>query len=86
MLMLASGCGMRTRVITPDSEEYESIPLFAQCLIEAYPNEIVGYADNHLVWNDGTRYCTTMVSTSRCKKCWKKVTTRICRIGYTQMW
>ena len=54
MLMLASGCGMRTRVITPDSEEYESIPLFAQCLIEAYPNEIVGYGDNHLVWNDGT--------------------------------
>ena len=46
LLLLAGGCGMRTRVITPDSEGYDSIPLFAQCLIEAYPEEIVGYADS----------------------------------------
>ncbi len=32
----------------------ESIPLFVQCLMEAYPDQIIGYADNLIYWSDST--------------------------------
>lgn len=32
----------------------EAIPLFVQCLMEAYPEHIIGYADNLVYWSDST--------------------------------
>ena len=38
-----------------DSVEQNKIPLFAQALIESYPESIVGYEDDSLVFADGSK-------------------------------
>lgn len=53
-----------TQTNTPDSTQNdssrpvktvkESIPLFVQCLMEAYPDHIIGFADNLIYWSDST--------------------------------
>lgn len=32
------------------------IPLFAQCLMEAYPDQIIGIKDNAIIWHDSTSF------------------------------
>lgn len=32
----------------------DSIPLYVRCLMEAYPDHIIGYADNNIYWSDST--------------------------------
>ena len=39
----------------------EAIPLFVQCLMEAYPEHIIGYADNLVYWSDSTTMKTMQV-------------------------
>ncbi len=53
-----------TQTDTPDTTQNDtsrpaetvkdSIPLFVQCLMEAYPDHIIGYADNLIYWSDST--------------------------------
>lgn len=53
-----------TQTDTPDTTQNDtsrpaetvkdSIPLFVQCLMEAYPDQIIGYADNLIYWSDST--------------------------------
>lgn len=43
-----------TTTDTTPAATTDTIPLFVQCLMEAYPNHIIGYADNLIYWSDST--------------------------------
>lgn len=58
-LLTLAGCDTKshpdTIQATEDTVEVSRIPLFAQALVEAYPESIVGYEDDSIVFADGSR-------------------------------
>lgn len=55
LLSLTCCNGSAGTIDTSGESPEDSIPLFAQALLEAYPESIVGYADDSLVFSDGSR-------------------------------